>query len=73
MDAKYYRKRYATAGDLAAAMKPIRTVREVAKLTGLSRGTVFNTERDALRKIREGMLAATNEAQPAQRISWKIP
>jgi hypothetical protein len=40
-------------------LRPIRTVRQVAKLMRVSRGTVFMTERAALRKIKFRMKEGT--------------
>lgn len=48
-----YAMKYATRSstELMKFLKPIRTVREVAKIMGVSRGTIFFTEKAALNKI----------------------
>jgi transcriptional regulator with XRE-family HTH domain len=54
-------KRLQKSADLSKALVPIREVREVAKIMGLSKSTVCNIERQALEKIRVRMLEAVRE------------
>lgn len=70
MTIDYVHQRYYSAGDLVSALRPIRSTYQVAKMIGVSRSMVFYIERDALRKIRERLLAQVQEPQSRQRISF---
>jgi hypothetical protein len=46
--------------DLSRALEPIRNIREVARIMGISKSLVWNLERQALQKIRMRLLELTH-------------
>lgn len=56
-------KIFSRSNDLVQALRPIRSHREVARMLGISRGSVFFIERIALEKIRRRLLEAMKGAR----------
>ena len=53
-------RRFHRSADLSRALEPIRNVREVARIMGISKSQVWNIERQALQKIRMRLLELTH-------------
>jgi hypothetical protein len=53
-------QRFRRGADLSRALEPIRNIREVARIMGISKSLVWNLERQALRKIRMRLLELTH-------------
>lgn len=49
-------RRFRRVADLSRALEPIRNVREVARIMGISKSLVWNIERQALQKIKMRIL-----------------
>jgi hypothetical protein len=53
-------RRFRRGADLSRAQEPIRNIREVARIMGISKSLVWNLERQALQKIRMRLLELTH-------------